>query len=122
MANSKIKSFEDLIVWKEAQNLAVSIYKETKDFPSDEKFGLTNQIRRASVSISANIAEGFGRNSAKNKLQFYTIAYGSLLEVKNFIYLAQKLGYLDKNTVNVMLNGSVSVQKLLNAFMRPLKQ
>lgn len=77
MKKNKITSFEDLIAWQQTQNLAVFVYKITKKFPKDEQFALTNQIRRASTSISANIAEGFGRRSPKDKVYFYRVAYGT---------------------------------------------
>lgn len=118
---AKIKTFEDLEVWRIAQAWAVNIYKVTKLFPEDERFILTSQIRRAVSSISANIAEGFGRRTAKDKLHFYTIAYGSALETKNFLHLSNKLGYISQEALNKLLDEGTSVQKLLNAFMRPLK-
>ncbi|MDP3958015.1 MAG: four helix bundle protein, partial [bacterium] len=77
----KITSFTDLIAWQEANRFAVFIYSLSKGFPKEEKFSLTDQLRRAAVSVSSNIAEGFARNSRKDKLQFYTIAKGSLFEV-----------------------------------------
>ncbi len=117
----KITSFEDLIVWQESQHFAVSVYRVTKDFPKDELFAMTSQLRRASSSISANIAEGFGRKSTKDKLHFYTMAYGSLLEVKNFLYLAEKLEFIDGPTLEELLVQSVSCQKLINAFKLGLK-
>lgn len=111
----KIKSFEDLTVWQESQNLAVEVYKITKQFPKDELFAMTNQLKRASSSISANIAEGFGRKTVKDKLHFYTMAYGSLLEVKNFLYLSNKLSFLsDKDLASALLQCE-SCQKLINA-------
>lgn len=79
----KITSFEDLRVWQKSQNLAIEVYKITKKFPKAELFAMTSQIRRAATSVSANIAEGFGRVSKADKLHFYTMAYGSLLEAKN---------------------------------------
>jgi four helix bundle protein len=79
----KIVKFRDLTAWKEAHILVLLIYKISDKFPDKEKFGLTNQIRRASVSISSNIAEGFGRYSAKDKTHFYTMAKTSLAEVEN---------------------------------------
>lgn len=122
MEDSKtIKTFEELEVWQEAQKWAVEIYKLTKVFPKNEVYGLTSQIRRAVVSISANIAEGFGRSSARDKLHFYVIAYGSALETKNFLYLAEKLGYIETTAVSNLVTHGTIVQKLLNAFMRPLK-
>jgi four helix bundle protein len=111
----KVESFEQLIVWQESQNLAVYIYSVTKKFPKDELFAITNQLRRAAGSISANIAEGFGRSTAKDKVHFYVMAYGSLLEVKNFLYLSNKLNYLDKEDLDKILQQCTSCQKLINA-------
>ena len=79
----KIKTFKDLETWKQAHKLVLVIYKLTKTFPKEEKYSLTDQIRRAVVSISSNIAEGFARDSKKDKIRFYSIALGSLIEVQN---------------------------------------
>lgn len=119
--SNKINSFEQLTVWQESQKLAVSVYSLTKSFPKEETFGLIIQIKRAVSSVSANIAEGFGRRSSKDKLQFYTIAYGSLLETKNFLYLSNKLHYMSNEETDEIINRIVSCQKLLNAFMRSIK-
>ena len=121
VGGKKISSFEDLIVWQESQNLAVMVYELTKSFPANENFGLINQIKRASSSVSANIAEGFGRRSPKDKLHFMTISYGSLLETKNFIYLGQKLNYVTHEQQESLLKQIVSCQKLLNAYMRSMR-
>jgi len=121
MANN-ITSFEQLTVWRESQLFAVNIYKVTKQFPKDEIFAMTSQLRRAASSISANIAEGFGRSSTKDKLHFYTMAYGSLLEVKNFLYLAEKLEYLQKAELDELITHSISCQKLINAFKSGLSK
>lgn len=118
---NKIQSFEDLTVWQESQLFAVDIYKTTKTFPKDEIFAMTSQLRRAASSISANIAEGFGRSSINDKLHFYTMAYGSLLEVKNFLYLAEKIGYINKHDLDNLIQHSISCQKLINAFKAGLK-
>ena len=115
MVDGKIQSFEDLTVWQESQNLAVIIYKVTTQYPTSEQFALTNQLRRAVASISANIAEGFGRETSKDKLHFYTMAYGSLLETKNFLYLSQKLGYITQDELSDILPQTISCQKLINA-------
>ena len=120
MAITAIKTFESLAVWQESQNLAVDVYKVTKAFPKEELFAMTSQLRRAASSISANIAEGFGRTSKNDKLHFYTMAYGSLLEVKNFLYLAQKLDYIDAQTLETLNQQCVSCQKLINAFKKGL--
>jgi four helix bundle protein len=89
-----IKSFTDLIAWQEGHKLLLYIYKLTKNFPDDEKFGLTSQIKRSAVSISSNIAEGFGRNSRKDKLQFYAISKGSLYEAESQLRIALDLNYV----------------------------
>ncbi len=121
MVDGRIHSFEELTVWQESQQLAVMIYEATRTFPKEELFGLTSQIRRAASSISANIAEGFGRNTKNDKLHFFAIAYGSLLETKNFLYRAQKLSYIEQQQVDTLLTQSVSCQKLINASKRSLK-
>ena len=87
-----------------------------KEFPTDERFGLTNQIRRAAVSISSNIAEGFGRGTAKDKVQFYLIAVGSLCEVESQLLIAEDLGYIKKN--NKVMETIISVDKLLKGLIR----
>ena len=121
MVNSiKIESFEQLNVWQESQNLAVSVYSATKKFPKDELFAITNQLKRASSSISANIAEGFGRKTIKDKVHFYTMAYGSLLEVKNFLYLSNKLNYLSDKDLDSLLQQCTVCQKLIIASKRSL--
>lgn len=118
---NKIQSFEQLTVWQESQNLAVAVYSLAKSFPKEEIFGITSQIKRSAASVSANIAEGFGRNTQKDKLQFYHIAYGSLLETKNFLYLANKLKYIDTDKLELALAQVTSCQKLLNAYIRAHK-
>ncbi len=120
MAES-ITSFENLTVWQESQELAVKIYSVTKYFPKDELFAMTSQLRRAASSVSANIAEGFGRSSKNDKLHFYTMAYGSLLEVKNFLYLAQRLDYINQESLNSLIAFCTKCQKLINAFKAGLK-
>lgn len=113
--NTKIESFEQLKVWQKSQDLAVEIYMVTKSFPNDELFAITNQLRRAASSISANIAEGFGRQTSKDKIHYYIMAYGSLLEVKNFIYLSNKLKYISDQNLEKILLSCMDCQKLINA-------
>lgn len=119
-SNKKVESFEDLRVWQSVQDFAVAVYMLTKTFPKEEVYALTSQMRRASTSISTNIAEGFGRRSVKDKSHFYTMAYGSTLEVKNFLYLAQRLSYIDSSMRDEALDMSTSVQKQLNALIRTI--
>ena len=87
------KSFKDLVLWKKAHNLVLGVYKMTSSLPDSEKFGLTNQIQRSSVSVPANIVEGFGRISIKEKLRFLYVANGSLEETRYFLILIQDLNF-----------------------------
>ncbi|MEN8927559.1 MAG: four helix bundle protein [Flavobacteriales bacterium] len=114
---NKNYSSENLIVWQKAHSLVLNIYKITKQFPKDEIYGLTSQIRRASVSISANIAEGFGRRGAKDKLRFYNIPKASLNEVKYFLILSKDLYYYDTSN---LLKDLVEVEKLLFGYMKSI--
>jgi len=90
MENKKVESFKDLFVWQKGIELVNDIYKLTKQFPKDEVYGLTSQIRRAAISIPANIAEGCGRGTTKNYIQFLEISRGSLLELETLIIIAKK--------------------------------
>ncbi|GIZ15710.1 four helix bundle protein [Capnocytophaga catalasegens] len=87
---SKISSYKELIVWQKAIILVKQIYGITRLFPEEEKFGLTNQIRRSAVSIPSNIAEGYGRGSSKSYLQFLSVARGSLFELESQLYIARE--------------------------------
>lgn len=89
-----IQSFEQLEVWQEAHRLVLAIYRVSSQFPSEERYGITSQMRRAAVSIPANIVEGFKRRSRRDKAHFYNIAQGSLEEVRYYLLLARDLGYL----------------------------
>ncbi|MCB9360376.1 MAG: four helix bundle protein [Flavobacteriales bacterium] len=91
---TKIYSFEKLQVWQQARLLTKEVYITTKTFPEEERFGLISQLRRASVSICSNLAEGSSRNSFKDKARFTEIAYGSLMEVLNQLIIASDLGFL----------------------------
>jgi len=93
---SKIKSFTDLKAWQEAHKLVLMIYKISKSFPKEEIFGLTSQIRRAAISITSNIAEGFSRKSYLEKIQFYFTSLGSLSEVQSQLLIAKDVNYFKK--------------------------
>ena len=117
----KMKSFTDLNAWKEGHKLVLLIYQMTKEFPQEEMFGLTNQIRRAAVSITSNLAEGFSRNSYKEKLQFYCIALGSLTESQNQLLIAKDINYLTKENFNEVAKQTVIVSKLINGLIKSSK-
>ncbi len=114
MSNLKIQSFTDLKTWQEAHKLVLHIYRITKLFPKEELFALTQQLRRAVVSISSNIAEGFSRNTAKDKIQFYCTVRGSLTEVQNQLLIARDIGYVPSELFKNVSDQTVLVSKLIN--------
>ena len=112
----KTNNFEDLIVWQKAHEFVLSVYKITMQFPKEELFGLTSQFRRASVSIAANIAEGYRKSGIKDKLRFYNISEGSLEESRYYIILSRDLNYIDKQKYDELYKVASSVSKLLTAY------
>src|SRR3989338_6098100 len=90
----KIAKFTDLIAWQEGHKLVLLIYQITKDFPKDELYGLISQMRRAAVSITSNLAEGFSRRSSKDKNNFYTMSLTSLIELQNQLLISKDVSYL----------------------------
>lgn len=114
----KIQSFTDLNVWKEGHNLVIMVYRITKLFPKSETYLLVDQMRRAASSITANIAEGFGRQSYKEKLQFYFLAHGSLTELINFILIARDVNYLEQKDYHILEEQTTLTHKLLRVFLQ----
>jgi len=114
----KIQKFTDLIVWQEGHKLVLMIYKETKSFPQEEKYGLVDQMRRAVVSITSNIAEGFSKRSAKEKCHFYNTAKASITELQNQLLIAKDVEYLSKESFKRIAEQSVTVDKTLNGLLR----
>ncbi len=113
-----IQSFTDLICWQKAHRLAIEVYKNTGTFPKEEVYGLTSQCRRAASSISANIAEGFGRRTNKERAQFYVQARGSVAELQNHLLLARDIGYLSKENFKSLADMTVEVSKLINGIIK----
>ena len=110
----KVEKFEDLLVWQKAHQLVLEIYTVTKRFPAEEKFGLVAQMRRAAVSVAANIVEGFRKRGKKDKVNFYNIAQGSLEELRYYVLLSRDLNYLPDISG---LNASISeVGRMLHSF------
>ena len=118
----KINSFKDLLAWQEGHKLVLMIYEITKFFPKDEMFGLISQMRRAAVSTTSNVAEGFSRQSSKEKIQFYSIAQGSVTEVQNQLVVSRDVGYLDNSQYSDMQTQSIRVHKLTNGLIKYLKK
>lgn len=122
MNSVKIQSFTDLLVWQEAHKLVINIYKITEDFPKKELFCLVSQIRRAAISITSNIAEGFSKPSYKDKSKFYSISHGSLTELQNQLLIARDVKYITEKTFNKIAEQTVSAHKLLNALIKKTNQ
>ncbi|MDD5031726.1 MAG: four helix bundle protein [Patescibacteria group bacterium] len=121
MEGGKIKSFTDLKVWQKGHELAIQIYRVTKNFPKEEIYCLMSQMRRAAISITSNIAEGFGRQGYKEKIQFYYLAQGSLIELKNQLLLAKDIGYLDKNDFIILAQIANDTHRLLQGLITASK-
>ena len=117
-----IKSFTDLKVWQDSHNITVQVYKITNQFPTKEKYSLSSQICRASSSIGANIAEGFGRFHYKDKIRFFQNARGSAFELQNHFYLARDLGYIDSETVSNLSEKINEVIMEINGLIRSMAE
>ncbi|MBI1999208.1 MAG: four helix bundle protein [Parcubacteria group bacterium] len=117
----KIKSFTDLDAWKASHILALSIYKTTRSFPKEEQFALTLQLRRATISITSNIAEGFSRGSYKEKVYFYSMSLGSLTETQNQLILARDLKYISNEEFQILARKSITASKLINGLIKKSK-
>ena len=112
--------YQDLVVWQRAMVFVTSIYRSTECFPKTEIFALTNQIRRAVVSVPSNIAEGRGRNSDKEFVRYISIAYGSLMETETQLQIACNLGYIEQAEVERLLADSAEIGRMLNGLSRSL--
>ncbi len=121
MNNGKIVSFTDLLVWKEGHKLVIHIYQITKKFPTQETYSLIDQMRRAASSITSNIAEGFGRQGYKEKLQFYYVSQGSLTELKNQLFIARDVGYLGVSEFDAIFLQADQVHRLLHGLISKTK-
>ena len=114
-------SFEDLPVWKHARELAVLVYKTTCKGKLRQDYGLRNQIQRAVVSVSSNIAEGFERGSKQEFIQFLYIAKGSCGELRSQLFIATDVGYVDNDDFKILLNSATNVSRQINGFIEYLK-
>ncbi|MBI3520447.1 MAG: four helix bundle protein [Bacteroidetes bacterium] len=116
-----MNQFKELKVWQDSINLAVEIYKLTKLFPADEKFGLVSQINRCVISISSNIAEGAGRNNAKEFRQFLGIAQGSACELESQLIISQKLDFISEDILKQQTDKLLYIQNMINKLIKSLK-
>ena len=115
------QSYKDLAVWRKSIDWAEAIYQASMGFPSEERYGLTSQIRRAAVSVPSNIAEGAARSGSKEFLQFLSVASGSLAEVETQLILARRLGYLPQAAEQDLQDQSHEIGRMLNGLKRSLR-
>ena len=118
---SKLASYKNLIVWQKAIEFVTVIYKTTKLFPSDEKFNLITQINRAVISVPVNIAEGYGRESSKNYLQFLRISRGSILELETLLLISKNLNYLPIEDYEKLTENLNEISKLLQGLIKSIQ-
>lgn len=122
MANHKVQSYKDLEAWRISYELAREVYRYTKEFPKEELYGLTAQIRRCATSIPSNIAEGFHRQTIKEKIQFYHIASGSTAELQTQLMLASDMQYLSHDAFNSLMVKSQRSHKLTYGLLRSIRK
>lgn len=116
-----MQTFQDLLVWRRAHEFVLQVYSVTKSFPKEELFGLTSQLRRAAVSIAANIAEGYRKNGVPDKLRMFNIAQGSLEECRYYIILAKDIDYIKKEQQDLLSEKLQESSFLLNKYCEAIK-
>ncbi|PAM96578.1 four helix bundle protein [Flavobacterium sp. IR1] len=116
-----MSNFRSLLIWQKSMALITKIYYSTNNFPKEEIFGLTSQIRRSSISIPSNIAEGYGRESDKDFLRFLNISIGSLFEMQTQLEIAKNITYLNEQEFNNLYEDSREVERMLVSFIKKLK-
>jgi four helix bundle protein len=118
---SEVRSYKDLLIWQKGIELTERVYQLVKSFPNEELYALTSQIKRCTISIPSNIAEGYGRKSTKNYIQFLRISRGSLFELETQLIIANKLNYItDKEIADTIFNLIAEEGKMLNSFIKKL--
>lgn len=117
----KIKEFTDLLAWQEGHKLVIHVYEATKSFPRQEVYSLIDQMRRAATSVTSNIAEGFGRQGYKEKIQFYYLSQGSLVELKNQLFIAKDVGYLSQKEFLQIMEQANKTHQLLQGLIKKSK-
>jgi four helix bundle protein len=115
-----MKTYRELIVWQKSVDLVTMIYSKTKNFPNEELYGLTNQIRRAAISIPSNIAEGFGRNSKNDFKRFLQISVGSIFELQTQIEIAKNLQFLSNDNYKTIYDSTREIEAMLSSLIRKL--
>jgi four helix bundle protein len=116
-----LKNYKELKVWQKSYRLCLDLYRITKKFPKEERYGLTSQIRRAAVSIPSNIAEGYGRKTTADYLRFLYIAYGSTCELETQLLLSGDLNYANQENLKGLKDGIEEVERMLKALIKKLE-
>ncbi|MDY6838821.1 MAG: four helix bundle protein [Thermodesulfobacteriota bacterium] len=117
-----LKNYKELKVWQRSYQLCLQTYGITKEFPEDERYGLSSQMRRAAVSVPSNIAEGYGRKTTQDYIRFLHIAYGSNCELETQILLGGDLGYIEAPKLEILRQGIGEVERMLKALIRSLER
>lgn len=119
---TRIRSYRDLAVWQEAMELVTEVYAMTQAFPSEERFGLSSQLRRSAVSVPSNVAEGWGRGQTNEYLQHLRYAQGSLREAETQVLIAERVGYVDASSAAPILERADRLSRMLRGLIRSLRQ
>lgn len=117
-----MSDYRKLLIWQKSIAITTNIYNSTKQFPKEEIFGLTSQIRRCAVSIPSNIAEGFGRDSNKEFLRFLNISIGSLFEMQTQLEISKNIKYLNEEEFNTLYEDSREIERMLVSFINKVKE
>jgi four helix bundle protein len=115
------QGYQDLVVWQKAMELVTAVYRITRDWPHEEQYGLTSQVRRAAVAIPSNLAEGHGRSGRREFAHHVSIAYGSLCELETQLLIAERLDYSDSAATESLMNRIADVRRLTNGLLRSLQ-
>ena len=119
---SGIKSYKDLLIWQKGIDIVINLYQLVEDFPKEEIYALSSQLKRASVSIPSNIAEGYGRNSTQSYIHFVSISRGSLFELETQLIIAQKLKFVkNERLLSELMNQITEESKMINSFLNKLE-
>ena len=120
-SSEMLKNYKELKVWQKSYQLSLKVYKITAEFPIEEKYGLTSQIRRAVVSVPSNIAEGYGRKTTTDYIKYLYIAYGSLCELETQILLSRDLNLIESSNAKVIIDEIHGVERMLKALIKSLE-
>jgi len=119
---TEIKSYKDLLIWQKGIDIIIKLYQLVEGFPKEEIYALTSQLKRAAISISSNIAEGYGRNSTQSYIHFVSISRGSLFELETQLIVAQKLKFIkNENLFSDLMNQITEESKMINSFINKLE-